>query len=64
MNDQTNNICRGHSGVMADIEHLQGSDKEQWNSIDGIHKMQNRIFGGIIITLMVVIGNLILQLTG
>lgn len=56
-----NCICKEHTGIVANISHLHENNDAQWKLIREIQKMQNRIFGGIIILLIGAFANLILQ---
>jgi hypothetical protein len=63
--------CSDHSGCIADIEHLKGTDKAQWETlskqgdrIDAIMTRINVTLGGVTVSVILLAINLIMSLAG
>ena len=63
--------CEDHSGCIRDIEHLQLSDRDQWESIgknrdriDSILSRMNLVLGGVVVSCIMLVINLILTFDG
>jgi len=66
MNDIVNNLCKQHSGILADLKHLSGENMIQWKRIEAIEikvdKILNRLTWAAIMfafATIALIGNLI-----
>lgn len=53
--------CRDHSGCVADIEHLQESDKQQWECLHSISARINVVLGGVAVSCIMLAINLIIK---
>jgi len=63
MNDNNScKDCRAHSGIKTNITHLLGSDKSQWDEINGIKKRSFHTLLGVFLTLVAAIINIGLAL--
>ena len=54
-----NNICKEHSGCMARIEHLEGESESMSNRVDKIFNRINLILGGIVVSFVMLVINLV-----
>ena len=54
-----NNICKHVSGCMARIEHLEGESEAMRNRVDKIFNRINLILGGIVVSCVMLVINLI-----
>ena len=54
--------CQDHSGCVAEIENLKASDKEQWVCINYIKNRINMILGGVVLSLIALVGNFLIKL--
>jgi len=55
--------CQEHSGCIAEIENLKTSNKEQWVCINYIKNRMNMILGGVALSLIALVGNIIIKIT-
>ncbi len=56
--------CREHSGCIVEIENLKKSDVAQWACLDYIKNRMNIILGGVILSLIALLGNILFRLIG
>ena len=61
-----NNICKEHSGCLADIGHLKQENDDQWEAIKNMKDKQDAIFtriniilGGIVVACIMMMINLV-----
>ena len=55
-----NNECKEHSGCMARIQNLEHSNEHHQKCIEQIKSRMNQILGGVLISCIALIGNLVL----
>lgn len=51
--------CAQHSGCLADIATLKKSDEQQWGSIKSIESKANAILGGVCVSCILLVINLL-----
>lgn len=68
MDGEKNNICREHSGCLADIVNLKRNNTAQWEKLDAMDSRINSIFtriniilGGVAIACIMLAINLIIK---
>ena len=54
-------LCQEHSGCIAEIANLKESDKQQWVCINYIKNRINIILGGVVLSLIALVGNLLIK---
>lgn len=57
-----NFVCKAHSGILSDIEHLEESDTAQWKEINAMKSRSIIILTSVVVTLIGVITNLVVLL--
>ena len=64
--EKNNSICKAHSGCISDIEHLKDDNEIQWKEfhkmstrIDKIFNRINLILGGIVVSCVMLVINLL-----
>ena len=60
--------CKDHSGCIADIEHLENENKDQWEKINAISKRVddimtrlNVILGGVSVACVLLVINILIK---
>ncbi len=57
-------LCNHHSGCVSDIAHLKEAEKELWKEVDRMRNVMNSIFGGVIVSLILLLVNIVLTVSG
>ena len=57
-------VCGQHSGCLSDIKHLQNSDSDQWEKINGMTDKLNVALGMLVLTLIAAVVNILIQWKG
>ncbi len=60
--DESNCICRAHSGFEARIKAREKDDSAQWKEINGMKKFIVGVLASSVLTLLVVVINLVMAL--
>lgn len=56
-----NEVCHLHDGVERDLKHLLKGQDDQWTCINAIKKSQNWILGGLAMSLIMLVINLLVS---
>jgi hypothetical protein len=64
MSKEDSNICIQHSGCVADIRTLQESQKTQWDAIESIKNKVNMILGGVCVSCILLVINILITKVG
>ena len=53
-------LCNLHNGIERDLKHLKKGQDDQWTIINGIRKSQNWVLGGIAMSMIMLVINLLM----
>jgi hypothetical protein len=56
--------CKEHTGCLADIKNLKDSDDRQWETIDAIRNRLNLVLGGVCVSCVLLVVNILIQRNG
>jgi len=62
--NNSNHICKAHSGFEARIRNCERTNSDQWGEINGMKKLVITTLGSAVLTLLVVLINLLINLAG
>ena len=53
--------CKEHTGCLCDIQNLKISDDRQWEAIDAIRNRLNLVLGGVCVSCVLLVVNILIQ---